>query len=496
MNKIIGGTTTTPLVPTDEEALLNQMKAYVDSVALTETYTPDTPSRSVYLPENLGVKSVTFEHRSGISSITFETKTSTMRCGNYSKVDSKSTESTILCDSSGVMYGNVRQILISDGEDSSVNIVSVELYAVKQLTDDVVNALLKLTARLDELISIGEDNAIRKSKAYTDEKLANIDVSSAVVEAKTYTDERIGDCMVMHPITVNSSSEWIETELTGLEADKLKFVKISCDDAHFNTLNQYITFAPVDGDGNATLCDFSATCLVESSVIVDLSSKTLYRLFADGHTEEVEVIYDYDDKDAFFSAFQHIKACVLSCISELNCKAEFYTDESVSGYIDSKLESAKEEIKAYADEKTKCLSKASINNRESLYLGENNGIKSIKITLREDATDGGYVVLYLYKKDGSTVHIDTPVDEVGKSFVVSEDSKNIDTEFLEAMRSCEVAYITTHGSTQEFFNCDIEAEYYVSPSVAIGNVDSKIGDIDATLDGIIAIQNGLLGVSE
>ena len=496
MNKIIGGTTTTPLVPTDEEALLNKMKNYTDSVALTKTYTPDTPSRSVNLPENLGVKSVTFEHPLGTSSINYSYKASVTNSSQTAKTDKKSTKSTTLCEFQFIEHGSVYSISVGDGMDSSVKIASVEYYSVKPLTDDVVNALCKLYSSTKSDASAAKLNAILEAKAYTNEKLANIDVSSAVVEAKTYTDERIGDCMVMHPITVNSSSEWIETELTGLEADKLKLVKISCDNAGFNTLNQYITFAPVDGDGNATLCDFSATCLVESSVIVDLSSKTLYRLFADGHTEEVEVIYDYDDKDAFFSAFQHIKACVLSCISELNCKAEFYTDESVSVYIDSKLESAKEEIKAYADEKTKCLSKSSINNRESLSLGENNGIKSIKITLREDATDGGYVVLYLYKKDGSSVCIDTPVDEVGKSFVVSEDSKNIDTEFLEAMRSCEVAYITTHGSTQEFFNCDIEAEYYVSPSVAIGNVDSKISDIDAALDGIIAIQNGLLGVSE
>ena len=144
----------------------------------------------------------------------------------------------------------------------------------------------------------------------------------------------------------------------------------------------------------------------------------------------------------------------------------------------------------------KCLASASVNNRESLSLGKNNGIKSIKITLREDATDGGYVCLYLYKKYGSSVHIDTPVDEIGKSFVVSEDSKDIDTEFLEVMRSGDVDYINTHGSTQEFFNCDIECEYYASADVAINSIYKKVGNIDAALDRIIDIQNGLLGVSE
>ena len=319
---------------------------------------------------------------------------------------------------------------------------------------------------------------VEESKSYTDKKS-----SDAENNAKAYTNKRLDDCVVMHPTIVNSSDEWTEVELTGLEADKLKFVKISCDDAHFNTLNQTVGLQIYDNEGNGCSCDFSATYLVESRVIIDLESETLYRLFSDGRTEEIadDVYYDYDNKDLYFSILRNIKSCVLSCISELNCKAEFCIGNSASEYADNSAKeaekSAKEYAKSYADGER-------VFNIDELQYGSyiydlpaNHGVKSVDVQCKS-VIEGSEI---------SFIHLmDANEEIIGEVKFIMKPSEVI-TVSLEEYNDVPIAKIQLWIDAND--SAIKSVTYYYNSDKAY--TDEKIGDIDAALDELHAYAESL-----
>ena len=68
---------------------------------------------------------------------------------------------------------------------------------------------------------------------------------------------------------------------------------------------------------------------------------------------------------------------------------------------------------------------------------------------------------------------------------------NVDTTFYDKMLNGTYTHIQINDSYAMWYNCSLA---YKGSMTAY--VDSKVGDIETTLDAIIEIQNGLLGVSE
>jgi hypothetical protein len=186
------------------------------------------------------------------------------------------------------------------------------------------------------------------SRAYTDEKISDIDLSAAAEEAKAYTDERLGSCVVTSPTVIQSSPDWNEVELEGINIDELVLVKLTS--ARGSLVNgTYDAFAVVDAKGNTAICDFERWQVsADFSIVFDLRSDTAYRIGNYNGT-----VYDFtaDYEDGFWDILHRMTSCVAFAGGDTVFTVEFLIKATAAEYTDEKTKSTLSDAKAYTDEK-------------------------------------------------------------------------------------------------------------------------------------------------